>query len=624
MPKPEKLAELFNLHFAEIEGMEKIAGDTILDIKTLADRNHYALSHKGIAGEASAIINKPLNAPIEPKIALDSTVAGVTVKVTETALCPRYMARRVDNVKVGPSPKWLSERLESIGARSINNIVDATNFVMFDKGQPLHAFDADKIRGGITVRLAKAGEKIVLLDGREIELKTSDLLIADDEGPLVIAGVKGGKRAEVTVETKSIIIESANFNSTTVRRTSTRANIRNDSSKRFENEITPYLAAGALDCVTACIIEFSSGAKAGTVTDIYPNPVKPWTIEVDPKHMNLVTGLDLNAEEMVSILKRVHCAVEMKGSNIIVTPPYERLDLTIPEDVADEIVRMYGYDRLESKQTPDVGDTPVDTTFFWAEKVKNTLVALGFSETLLYTLVPKGAFEISYPLASDKAALREKIAPKILESLSTNGRNADLLGLDTIKIFEIGNIFPATGEKTSICIGVSQVKKKKGVTAESVLKESIAALESELAISLNGTIEVTPQGAIIEADFGAIIANLQSGDIRELSFTALPGDKKYIPFSQYPYITRDIALFVPSGISDGDVSNTIKRAAVDAAGKILVKGPVVFDRFEKEGKVSYAFRMIFQSFEKTLSDDEVNGYMTQVYTAAKAKGWEVR
>jgi phenylalanyl-tRNA synthetase beta subunit len=227
-------------------------------------------------------------------------------------------------------------------------------------------------------------------------------------------------------------------------------------------------------------------------------------------------------------------------------------------------------------------------------------------------------------LASDKAALREKIAPKILESLSTNGRNADLLGLDTIKIFEIGNIFPATGEKTSICIGVSQVKKKKGVTAESVLKESIAALESELAISLNGTIEVTPQGAIIEADFGAIIANLQSGDIRELSFTALPGDKKYIPFSQYPYITRDIALFVPSGISDGDVSNTIKRAAVDAAGKILVKGPVVFDRFEKEGKVSYAFRMIFQSFEKTLSDDEVNGYMTQVYTAAKAKGWEVR
>lgn len=627
LPHPDKLAALFNSHFAEIEGVEKVDGDTVFDIKTLADRNHYALCHRGIAHEAAAITKKPVKASISPEIAVQQGVARVTVTVADSTLCPRYMARRMEGLKVGPSPEWLHNRLESIGARSINTVVDATNFVMFDVGQPLHAFDADKVRGGISVRLAKEGEKITLLDGREIELKQSDLVIADDEGPLAIAGVKGGKRAEVTADTTSVILEAANFNPTTVRRTSTRANIRNDSSKRFENEITPALAEDAMARVTSLVAELSAGAKAGPVTDVYPKPVKSWTVTVDPAYMNAVTGLDLSAAAMADILRRLRCAVETRGGQegvLMVTPPLERLDLTIPEDFADEVVRMYGYDKLESKQLPDIGQTPIDATFYAAEKVKNALVTLGFSESLLYTLVPKGAFEIAYPLASDKAALRERIAPKVVESLTLNSRNADLLGLETIKIFEIGTVFPKTGEKASICIGVSQVKKKKGVTSESVLKEALTIFEQQFGVKIDGKVEVGPYGALIEADFAPIVASIKPGNLQSLDFQALPADKKYVPFSPYPYITRDIALFVPSGTTDSAVSSVIAAAAAKAAGKLLVKGPAMFDRFEKDAKVSFAFRMIFQSFEKTLSDDEVNALMAKVYEAAKEKGWEVR
>lgn len=632
LPAPDVLADLFNLHFAEIEGIEKITlsdfQDTVLDIKTLADRNHYALSHKGVAGEASAVTKIPLKASVEPKNSVEGAVRSVAVKVENPKLCPRYTARRINSIHVGQSPQWLRSRLEAIGARSINTIVDATNFVMFDMGQPLHAFDADKVSGTITVRLAHAGEKITLLDGREVELKDTDLVIADDEGPLVIAGVKGGKRAEVTSQTKSIILEAANFDPVTVRRTSTRLNIRNDSSKRFENEITPHITVSALERVTALIADLSKGAEIGEISDVYSHPVALWVIRADVSHMNAITGLNLTSGDMADILKRLQCSVsveESKGKEtLVVTPPLERLDLVIPEDIADEIVRMYGYENLVSRETASVPQTPIDKTFYWAEKFKNALVHMGFVETLLYTLVPKGAFEIAYPLASDKSALRERITPKLSESLGMNARNSDLLGLETIKIFEIGKVFPKTGEKTSLCMGVSQVKKRKGVTSDSILKETIASLETELGVKISGNIEVGLSGALVEVDFDDLVKNLTQGALKDLAFKALPADKKYVAFSPYPYIVRDIALFVPSGTDDMEVLRTIKDSLKEVAGDLLVRGPHQFDRFEKDGKVSYAFRMIFQSFEKTLSDDEVNGYMLQVYSVVQGKGWVVR
>ncbi|MDE1874809.1 MAG: phenylalanine--tRNA ligase subunit beta [Patescibacteria group bacterium] len=628
LPAPERLAGLFNIHFAEVEAMEKIAAsdgvpaDTVLDIKTLPDRNHYALSHLGVAIEAGAIIGAPVSMPHSLDVAIDPSVPAPEVKVKDDRLCRRYMARRIYDVKVAAAPAWIRARLEAVGARSINSIVDATNYVMFDIGQPLHAFDADKVKGALVIRPAKAGEKMTTLDEREVELSTADLVIADDIGPLAIAGVKGGKRAEVTVSTRSIILESANFDPTAVRRTSTRIGIRNDSSKRFENEITPDIARLALDQVTALILE-TSGGKAGAATDVYPKPLKPWTIETDARTMNAVIGISLSAKDMADILTRLGCVVETSGDVLRVTPPLMRIDLAIAEDLADEIARMYGYDKLAATEPPAVPQTPVDKTFYWTEFLKNALVKVGYSEIQTYSLVKKGAFEIAHPLASDKSALRERISPKLAESLSMNALNADLLGLEAIKIFEIGKVFPRSGERTSVSIGALQVKKKKGTTSESILKEALAAIQPRFG-PIAEKIETGAFGAMIETDLDAIIARLPDGAVDDLGFKPLSRDIKYKSFSAYPFIARDIALFVPAGTADAEVGDVIAAAAKKAAGDLLVKGPDLFDRFEKDGKTSYAFRMIFQASDRTLSDQEANSCMDVIYAAVRSRQWKVR
>jgi phenylalanyl-tRNA synthetase beta chain len=624
LPTAEKLGELFNAHAFELEGLEKVGNDSVLDLKVLPDRSHYALCHRGTAREASVISKMPLVASVKPEIEVDKGISAVAVTVADSKLCPRYMARRVSGVSVSQSPAWLAERLTAIGGRSINTIVDATNYVMFDIGQPLHAFDADKVEGDIAVRLAHAGEKITVLDGREIELRETDLLITDSVGPLAIAGVKGGKRAEVTTATKNIIIESANFNPTAVRKTSTRANLRNDSSKRFENEITPDLCAEAMNRVTALILELSKGAKAGSVTDIYPKPAQLWTVNVAVSYVSSMVGMQVSLAEIKDILERQGCQVSVSGDMISVTPPLDRLDMIIPEDIGDEIARMKGYGDLVGVQTPDIAQVPIDKTYYWAEKVKSILVTAGFSEALLYALVPKGAFEVAYPLASDKKALRESLEPKLRESLALNTLNASLLGLQYIKEFEIGKTFLKDGEKTMFALGIGLVGKKKGVTAAGVLQEVLERLGNELGVKIVAHSK-DPQDFISEIDFDELVSRLPNpGTIADLNFKPLPQDKKYVPFSHYPFITRDIALFVPASVTEGEVSVVISTSLSKTAGVLLVKGPDLFDAFTKDGKTSYAFRMIFQSFEKTLSDDEINVFMTALYVDVKAKGWEVR
>jgi phenylalanyl-tRNA synthetase beta chain len=624
LPDAQTLEALFNAHAFEVEGVEVIGDDTVLDIKTLADRNHYALCHRGIAREAGVIARIPISIqPITP-VPVSNAVSSPKVNIEDSVLCRRYVARRIEGLHITDTSAF-KQSLEAIGSRSINSVVDATNFVMFDIGQPLHAFDADKIKGAIQVRKAYEGETMTLLDGREITLKETDLLIADDEGPLVVAGVKGGKRAEVTTATKNIILESANFQPTTVRRTSTRLNLRNDSSKRFENEITPDVALEAMERVTALITQSSPGAYVGPIVDVYPQPVKPWTITYDPILASEMVGMPVTLEQINDVLDRLNFKVVSNGAMLNITPPLDRLDVTIPEDISDEIARLLGYSALPPKETPDIPRIEMDKTFYWGEKVKNILVSLGFSETLLYTLVPKGSFEIWQPLASDKAALRERIAPKLIDSLVMNSRNADILSLDSIKVFEIGKVFPKSGEKTMLAIGVTQIKKKKGVTSESVIKETVSLLEKELTIPLEVQIENGEYGSLIEIDFDALVSKLPSpSTVSELGFTALAKELKYQPFSHYPFMTRDIAVFVPKGTEASAVLNII----VGNAGNLLVKYRL-FDVFTKSvdgvEKTSYAYRLIFQSFERTLLEEDVSVIMEKITKAMHSEtGWQVR
>jgi phenylalanyl-tRNA synthetase beta chain len=642
IPTASELADLFTFHSFEIEGVE----NGVIDAKILPDRAHFCLSHKGIAEEISVLTGqslKPNRIPQAPAATLD---IKPVVTITDTAFCNRYSARYVENIHIGPSSEWISSMLTALGQRSINTIVDATNINMFDIGQPLHAFDADKIRGNIVVRAAKDGEEMQLLDARDpndrspnakvlpgvfIKLTSNDFVIADDEGPLAIAGVKGGKRAGVTAETKRLVIEAAHFNPACVRRTSTRLNLRNESSKRFENEITPELAAEGMNNMCALIAEMCPEARFGPVVDIYPVKPTQTVIELDPAFVNQRLGIDIPEKAMKDILGRMSIGVAGEKSWSL-TIPFHRLDLTCREDIVEEIGRVYGYEKIVNTPLPQASLSGVNVEFYITEKIKNTLVGeAGFSEVMLYTLVPKGDLEVAYPLASDKAYLRTTLTPLMLKSLESNARNADLLGLEAVKQFEIGHIFTKNGgsqEYISLAIGAVQVKKVKGVKSEMIVAEAFNTLSKALGLASGSELKpiMKTEGNCVVGEVvldSALLAAIKTGVYTDLGFNKAI-DIVYKPFSVYPFIVRDIALFVSGGETADDVKKAIVAVVETAAGKLLVKGPDLFDSFSKDGKTSYAFRMIFQSAERTLSIDEINAVMDTVYGAVKAKGWEVR
>ncbi len=652
LPDPEKLAELFTFGAFEVEGIEKVfanAGgtgpdavkptDTVIDVKVLPDRAHYALCHRGIVAEIAALVPMPRKPLTKPPFAETSTKT-VEVKNLEPKLCTRYVARYVENVSVGKTPDWPRLWLEAIGHRSINTVVDATNTVMFDMGQPLHAFDADKVTGPITIRLAKAGEKMTTLDssagaGKELALSPEMLVIADDAGVLAVAGVKGGSRASVTSETKNLILEAACFDAVSVRKTSTKIGIRNESSKRFENEITPHLAIDAMYWLTALILEQSPkgtdgkpAAKAGPVTDIHGELPAQTKMEVSAKEISTMLGVQIPAATIAELLNRLDLGAVLNGDKIVFTIPHERLDLRISADIAEEVGRLFGYDKIPYTAPAKSPLASVNKIFYYCEKIKNALIAQGFSEVYGYALTAKGDFEITKPLASDKCALRTNLTDGMIKSLEMNVRNADLLGLETVAIFEVGTVFTATAETISLCLAAQQVKKVKGRKSEDVLRAALAQFELALGVKMdanvNAKIAIVGAGASAEINLTALIASLPMPiSYSDLGFTRAI-DTKYKPFSAYPFITRDVAFFVSAGTDEGSVRTTIANMLKKIAGDLVVKGPDCFDRFEKDGKLSLAYRMIFQSYEKTLSDEEVNAHMSALHEAVKTNGWTVR
>ncbi len=652
IPSAEVLADLFTFHSFEIEGVEGYKTekgiDMVIDAKILPDRAHFALSHLGIAEEIKALTKTSIleeksrdkrSSIDEEKVAIAPDVSVPTIVVTDENFCTRYVARIIENIEVKESPLWLKEKLEAVGGRSINTIVDATNFVMFDIGQPLHAFDADKVKGSIVIRRAEDGEKMTTLDNKELTLSINDYVVADEEGILALAGIKGGKKAEVTSTTKRIIIESAHFHPSIVRRTAVKVGIRNESSKRFENEITPNLASLGMHGVSRLIFELCSDVVFGAVTDVYPTKTEVYKLGVSISYINNLLGANISKESMKEILERFSIAVLETQNNdeLLLTIPTHRLDLRIQADIAEEVGRMYGYANIKGILPPAVvGDVRILPSLYQTERLKNALIEQGFSEGYLYTLVAKGDVEIAYPLASDKAFVRNNLSDGLVKSLTMNVRNADLFGLDVIKQFEIGNVTKGEQEFTSLTIAVSRVKKVKGRTHEIELKEVLENLKTWCdldMIALGGEIKNTQDYAIIEVVLNSWIASqkIESSSYLPLHFDeSITGakEKTYKPFSVFPFIVRDIALFVPQTVSVEQVEKVVTEKGTE-----LLTATRLFDVFTKPMKdehgyehikTSYAFRMIFQSFDRTLTDEEINPIMDSIYTSAKESGWEVR
>ena len=637
IPRAEELAELFTFHSFEVEGLEKgrdsDGSDDVLDVKILPDRAHYCLSHAGVALEISLLTKQPFRPNRIPPIPADTLAQKPQVRIEAPNFCRRYMARYGEISKVAPSNPHATAMLAAIGQRAINAVVDATNVTMFDCGQPLHIFDADLVKGPIVVRAAKKGEKIVLLDSaagsdREVELLETDHVIADDEGPIAIAGVKGGKRAGVTDKTRKLIIESANFAPEAVRRTATRLNLRSESSKRYENEITPELTVQGMTSVCGLVKHNMPEAQFGPIVDVYPVPAKKTVIDFDPAMIENRLGVQVPLAEAKDILVRSGIEIAEKGGKWQLAIPHGRFDLAIPEDMVEEIGRIYGYEHIKGILPPVAGsDVPVLPEFYISELIKNSLVEQGFSEVNLYTLVSKGEVETAYPLAKDKAFARANLTDGMLACVERNALNADLLGLDAVRIFEIGRTFKKDSERLTLSLGAAQIKKMKGVNGEKIIEAAVTQICQSLHIpQINWKCILKGSAAVTEIDLAPVIAAFKmQADVSYSDLAFGPASEaKYKKFSFYPFIVRDIAVFVPESVTADEVWSEVQKGIRASQADSLLARHALFDTFQKDGKVSYAFRMIFQAQDRTLTDTEANATMEKVYEGIRSRGWEVR
>lgn len=626
LPSAEKIADGITMHSFEIEEIAKVGADYVLDVKVLPNRAHDCLSHYGLAKEISTIFDIPLSKiPFAQVPVFATTSTKLKIKLN-TPKVKRFTTASIENVVVGPSPAWLKERLESIGQKSINNVVDATNFVMFDLGQPMHAFNVEQLKVeestvAISVRESVDGETTKTLGGADRSIPSGSILITDGhtggETVLGIAGIKGGAHAEITSQTKHIVLEAATFDAETIRQSSKLLRLRTDASARFENTIAPELAGYALEACTKLILEIASGPETTVEGYVDMYPVKQETFEVDVTltDINKVLGTALVVSEVEKILKRLNLPFAHDNEIFKVIPPFERLDITIKEDAIEEIGRIYGLEHIPTQFPESFKIVPkVNKNFYYSFKIREALSSLGFSEVYTYALQSVGEVEIENPLAIDKKFLRHTLATGLGRSLELNVRNAPLFGLTDVKIFEIGKVFQKGEELLSLGIAIGAVTTKKSKVAEELTKAR-EALESKLEVSIK-TVDVND--TIFLIDLSDLIDSLPEKD--SYDSCTVPGEVKYRASSNYPFALRDIALFVPENVESAEVANVIAKKA----GELLVRLDL-FDVFKKEGRVSYAFRLVFQSLEKTLSDDEVNKVMEKVtVTLISESGWQVR
>lgn len=624
LPDAQKIADTLMLHSFEIEGIEKKGDDHVIDIDVLPNRAHDCLSYAGVAREYSALTGFNLKQEryhYHENILTSESAISVTIDNPEQ--CYRYMARVINNVNVAESPEWLRERITSIGQRSINNIVDITNYVMFDTGNPMHAFDADKIVGGITIRNATEGESMTTLSGEELVLHVTDLVIADEEGILALAGVKGGTKADVDSNTKNIVLEVANFNPTTTRSTARRVKILTDASKRFENEISSELAAGAMESVSRLVSDcaHTDTIELGGVSDVYPNPEKKRSVNVTLKHVQSLLGLEISAEEVDIIFDRLDYQTHFQNETYTVHIPVNRLDLNIAEDIIEEIGRIYGYHNITAKSLDGYRFTPnVNKNVFVEQTLRNFLVGKRFSDVMTYSFVKKGEIEMFNPIAADKKALRKNLHKQINESLEKNLRNVDYYGIDQVKLFEIDHIYTKNGEEIMCSIGIAN----NGKSAKKKYGTELAQLESlrqEMNDIFSMDIAFEIESNTLNFSVTKIVSSIETPDSYGQLFSDVTysEEARFHQVSVYPFITRDVSFWASGEVSRESLEQTISD--VDA---LYLKKVFLFDTFEKEGRISYAFSLVFQSDDKTLLDADVDTDMKLIISRLEEIGSEMR
>ena len=621
LPPMQKIADVLLLHSFEIEGLEEKNGDWILDVDVLPNRAHDCLCHEGIAKELSGLLDVPVNQERYSSFSkLQTLDEKIDVEIRNTQQCYRYSGTLVKNIEVRESPEWLKNRMASMGQKSINALVDATNYIMFDEGQPMHVFDADKVVGKIIVRNAQEGERMTTLTGENLELVATDLVIADEEKILALAGVRGGKAAEVTADTKNIIIESANFHPTSTRKTARRVKILTDASKRYENGITSEKVFMAMSHMLSLVMELASTdtTQISEITDVYQNPEVQYVLAFTQGHTAHLLGFDISEDDINSILEKFNYSYFVENGNYKVSIPFERLDLRIPEDMIEEIGRIYGYHNIPTKNVDEYVFQPkVNKDFYVAQKLRNYFVKQGFTEIMDYTFVKKGELETLNPLASDKKALRKNLSAQMKLSLEKNARVADFIGVDQVLNFEIDRVHTKKGEELVCCFGIDTLSKKSRKRygdEQAQIEQHIEALEKLFELE---HLDYVRDAHVVSFSLNQLnIVGREYGDIFDM--ISYQDDDTFVGISKYPYVKRDISFWI-----EGADAQKLEEVFWNAGSEYLQK-VFLFDEFEKDGKISYAFSLIFQSSKKTLTDKEVEHDMEKINKAVEDIGGTIR
>lgn len=614
LPSVEKLADALTFHAFEIE---EVIGD-ILDVKVLPDRAGYALSHRGIAKELSAILSLPMKRdPLRESIPAWTESKQLTIKADQRYVL-RHTGAVMRGVTVKPSPAWLVALLESVGQRSINNIVDVSNFVMLDIGQPTHAFDAGKIsqNGGgysIAIREAVQGEEVVVLTGEKYALGPNMFVFSDSVtgAALDIAGMKGGLETGVTDATVDLFLSAGNYDGERIRKTSQALGLMTDASQRFQNRPSPELTAYGMRDLIALVLEVAGGTLEGII-DVYPKKPDQKTVSVTPEKISKLLGASYDRVAVEEVFRKLDLPFEVAGDTFTVTPPFERTDLSIPEDLVEEVGRIVGYAHIKPEELPRNVNGALPDSIKIIEAVKDLLVSLGCNEVSTYALLPEGDLELAKPLAEDKKFLRTNLWFGHKKAATHNAQYVPLFNLSDVRLFEIGRIWPKGVERAVLGITYLSTDKQAGKKQKEFFTHVTTALSALLGKEVVGMVtEYT-----LEFNVEDLLEGTQVPD----STFSLSHEGQYHPFSVYPFALRDVAVWTPEGTEAGDIEKIVRKEA----GDLLVRIDL-FDEFKKDGQVSYAFRLVFQAFDRTLSEPELTGLMERVTKALNAEpGYTVR
>ncbi len=615
---PQELAHRLTMAGAEVSHIQKSGNDTILELDLTTNRGDCA-SILGVAREVSALINRPLKLPkINEE---DKKKKGIIkVEIKDRKGCPRYTGRVIKNVRVKPSPLWLKERLKSMGIKPINNVVDITNYLLFETGQPLHAFDLDKIKEKkIVVRRAKERERITTLDGRKRILDKSILIIADDKRPIALAGIMGGENTQVTKKTKNILLESAYFDPIVVRKGAKKINLFTESSYRFERDVDPEGVLTASRRARDLILELAGGEEIAFVDRNFL-PRKPKRITLRRERVNALLGTRLSWKQIKGILKRL--GFKVKGK-LVEVPSYRR-EITREIDLIEEIARIYGYHKIPSLLPEgEIASHPQELLETLVPRIREILVACGLREVINYGFISLDEgkrmgeiIKLTNPLTERQNVMRPSLIPGLLKNLIHNLNQ----GNSIVKVFELGRVFAPGKEQMALgalLSGEGDIYDLKGI---------LEALCEELTIASPRFDSASLPFLLSGRGGEVLIAHRKVGLLGEMNlkvlscfgierrafvfeldleeFLLMRREKRFRKLPKYPAIVRDIALSLPEKITSEEIVQTIY-----SLGGELVEKVEFFDLYRgtqiPSGHKGLAYSISYRAKNRTLKDEEI-------------------